>query len=373
MDWSSDEWRQYDRQLLLPEVGPEGQRRLRESSVLVVGVGGLGVPVATYLAAAGVGRIGLVDADVVERSNLHRQVLYGTSSLGRPKVEVAAERLRDLNPFVEIEVHPVRLDRSNALDLIRRYDFVADGTDRFDTRFLVNDACVEACRLNVHASVHRFDGQVSVFGAADGPCYRCLFPEPPPPGLVPSCAEGGVLGVLPGLLGVIQATEVLKLALGFGEPLIGRLLLADARSMRFQTVTVVQDPTCPTCQARSGALPFPSPIPPPMADVPELTVRDLHDMIESGNRPFILDVRSADEYAIANLDGALIPLNELPDRLSELEAHRDDAPLVVHCRSGARSAQAVALLRERGFEHAVNLKGGILAWSDEVDPSVQKY
>ena len=367
----------YSRQMILPEIGREGQERLRTGSVLFVGAGGLGAPAALYLAAAGVGRIGLVDPDRVERSNLHRQVLYATHDEGRLKVEAAAERLGSLNPGVEFSLHPVRLEAENALDLMDGYDLVLDGTDTFATRYLVNDACVLAGIPNVHASVSRFEGQASVFAADSGPCYRCIFEAPPPPGLVPSCAEGGVIGVLPGLLGLIQATEALKLLLGVGEPLMGRLLLVDALGMQFRTLRVDKNPDCPVCGLNPRTTSLHSPrstcSAPAMASVPEITVRDFHQMREEGNPPFLLDVRGPDEYAIAHLGGALIPLPELPERIGELDPHRGDPMIVVHCRSGARSARAVELLQQHGFENAVNLKGGILAWSDEVDPSVQKY
>jgi adenylyltransferase/sulfurtransferase len=362
---------------MLPEVGSEGQERLRAASVLLVGAGGLGAPAALYLAAAGVGRLGLVDPDRVEISNLHRQVLYGTSDERRPKVETAAERLRALNPEVEVIAYPFRFEADNALGLLSGYDLVLDGTDTFETRYLVNDASVLAGVPNVYASVSRFEGQASVFGAGGGPCYRCIFEAPPPPGLIPSCAEGGVLGVLPGLLGLVQATEALKLLLGIGEPLVGRLLLVDALEMRFRTLHVHKNPDCPVCGASpriTSLRAVPTTCPPPsMATIPEITVRDLHRMREEGNPPFLLDVRGPDEHALANLGGALIPLQELPQRLAELEPHRDDPMLVVHCRSGSRSARAVELLRQHGYANAVNLKGGILAWSDEVDPTVPKY
>jgi molybdopterin/thiamine biosynthesis adenylyltransferase/rhodanese-related sulfurtransferase len=373
----------YDRQVRLPEVGLDGQRRLRAASVLLVGAGGLGAPAALYLAAAGVGRIGLVDPDRVDASNLHRQVLYGTADVGRPKAEAAAERLRAMNPHVRVEPHTVALTPENALALVGAYDVVADGTDAFATRYLVNDACLLAGVPNVFASVSRFEGQASVFGARDGPCYRCLFEKPPPAGSVPSCAEGGVLGVLPGLLGMIQATEVTKLLLGLGDPLVGRLLLVDALGMRFRTLDVAPDPDCPACGPHRRLRDLATFAPDydtacdPMAapqrpTVPEITVAELHAMRERGEAPFVLDVRSPEEFAGANINGALIPLGELPERLGELEGHRDDAVLVVHCRAGGRSAKAVEFLRSQGFTNAVNLRGGIHAWSDEVDPTLPK-
>lgn len=371
----------YARHMTLPEVGREGQETLRATSVLLIGAGGLGSPLALYLAAAGVGRLGLIDFDRVDASNLQRQVLYRTQDTGRKKVEAAAERLHTLNPHVQVDLHPTRLTSENALDLIGSYDIVADGSDNFATRYLVNDACVLAGKPNVYGSVYQFEGQVTVFSTEDGPCYRCLYDRPPPPDLVPSCAEGGVLGVLPGLIGTLQATEVLKLALGIGEPLIGRLLLVDALPMRFRTLQIAKNPDCPVCGSAPSITELidyeafcASPTTRSMADrIPEITVRELKDRMDNGEAPFILDVRRPDEYEIANLDGTLIPLDELPDRLGDIEAHRGDDLLVVHCRSGARSAKAVEMLRQAGFENAVNLKGGVLAWSDEIDPAMPKY
>ena len=369
----------YSRQMLLPEIGASGQQRLGASSVLVVGVGGLGTPVATYLAAAGVGRLVLVDPDCVDESNLHRQPLFTEADVGRLKVDVARERLEALNPHVSIDAHPVRLEGSNALDLARSVDVVADGTDTFATRYLVNDACVLAGVPNAFASISQFSGQASVFGGVRaegtrGPCYRCLFPEPPPAGTVPSCAEGGVLGVLPGLFGTIQATEALKLLLGFGDPLVGRLLLGDALAMAFQTLTIDRDPACPVCGDAPSILSLTNTAAACGTDmaVPEMTVTELKALRDAGEAPFLLDVREPSEFDGANLDGALIPLGELPQRLDELEAHRGDPVLVVHCRLGGRSAQAVEFLRSHGFENAVNLTGGIHAWSDEIDPSLPK-
>lgn len=377
-----DELSRYRRQMILPEVGRAGQERLREAAVLVVGAGGLGSPVAIYLAAAGVGRIGLVDFDAVDASNLHRQILYSTADVGRDKLEAARDRLTAINPFITVEIHSVRLAPDNADEILERYDVVLDGTDNFPTRYLVNDTCVRLGIPNVSASLDRFSGQVSVFGArtetGPGPCYRCVFPEPPPPGAVLSCAEGGVLGVLPGLIGTIQATETLKLILGIGESLVGKLLTADALTMQFRTLRVARDPDCPVCGDRPNPPPpldfdlYCSPTPNPMS-VPEITVRDLKDRLDAGERPFILDVRGEDEYAIAHLDGTLIPLGELPNRVEEIASHREDELVVVHCRSGARSAKAVEILQQHGFTNAVNLKGGVLAWSDQIDPSMPKY
>jgi adenylyltransferase/sulfurtransferase len=385
---SSEELQRYSRHLTLPEFGKEGQETLKNASVLLVGAGGLGSPAATYLAAAGVGRIGLVDFDRVEASNLQRQILYGTSDVGRPKLEAATERLQDLNPHVEVERHEVRLTSDNALGIIDDYDVVADGTDNFPTRYLVNDACVMTGTPNVYASIFRFEGQVSVFATEDGPCYRCLYEEPPPPGLVPSCAEGGVLGILPGFIGTLQATEVIKLLTGIGEPLVGRLLMVDALEMNFRTVNVPTNPECPVCgddpsvtelidyeafcgidsDASSNGT----------ADdvsddkVPEISVHDLKERRDAGSAPFLLDVREPYEADIASIGAdQLIPVDELEKRLDELEADKD-TEIVVHCRSGGRSAKATKLLREKGYE-ASNLAGGVLAWSDEIDPDVPQY
>ena len=388
---SPDELQRYSRHLTLPEFGREGQENLKNSSVLLVGAGGLGSPAATYLAAAGVGRIGLVDFDEVEASNLQRQILYGTSDVGRPKLDAASERLEDLNPHVDVETHEVRLTSDNALDIIDDYDVVADGTDNFPTRYLVNDACVMTGTPNVYASIFRFEGQVSVFGTEDGPCYRCLYEEPPPPGLVPSCAEGGVLGILPGFIGTLQATEVIKLLADVGEPLIGRLLMVDALNMDFRTVNVPKNPDCPVCgedptvtelidyeafcgipqdddSSSNGTA---------ETDVPddayaEISVHDLKARRDADDAPFLLDVREPYEADIASIDAdQLIPVDELEDRLDELDAEPGDE-IVVHCRSGGRSAKATELLREKGYD-ASNLAGGVLAWSDEIDPDLPKY
>jgi adenylyltransferase/sulfurtransferase len=390
-DLSPDELQRYSRHLTLPEFGREGQENLKSASVLLVGAGGLGSPAATYLAAAGVGRIGLVDFDEVEASNLQRQILYGTRDVGRPKLEAASERLEDLNPHVDIETHEVRLTSDNALDIIDDYDVVADGTDNFPTRYLVNDACVMTGTPNVYASIFRFEGQVSVFATEDGPCYRCLYEEPPPPGLVPSCAEGGVLGILPGLIGTLQATEVIKLLTGMGAPLIGRLLMVETLEMNFRTVNVPKNPDCPVCgedptvtelidyeafcgipqdndSSSNGTA---------ETDVPddayaEVSVHDLKARRDAGDAPFLLDVREPYEADIASIDAdQLIPVDELEDRLDELEAEPGDE-IVVHCRSGGRSSKATKLLREKGYD-ASNLAGGVLAWSDEIDPDLPKY
>jgi adenylyltransferase/sulfurtransferase len=384
-DLSPDEIRRYSRHLTLPEFGMEGQKKLKASSVLLIGAGGLGSPLALYLAAAGVGRIGIVDFDVVDETNLQRQVLHGTSDVGRKKLDSAREAIEDINPFVRVETYDVALSSDNALEILKDYDVVADGTDNFPTRYLVNDASVMLGIPNVYASIFRFEGQVSVFGAEGGPCYRCLYEEPPPPGLVPSCAEGGVLGVLPGLVGTLQANEVIKVLTGIGDPLVGRLLMIDALDVRFRTLRIRRNPECPVCgdhptqtelidyQAFCGVPANPDGEVDESEDgIPEITVHQLKDLLDEGERPFILDVRRAYEYDIANLGGTLIPVDELADRLEEIEAHKDE-DVIVYCRSGARSARAVELMRERGFSKAYNLKGGVLAWSDEIDPSMPKY
>ena len=381
---STDEVQRYGRHLTLSEVGKAGQEKLKASSVLIVGAGGLGSPAAMYLAAAGIGRIGLVDFDTVEASNLQRQLLHGTSDVGRSKLASARDRLQDLNPHVEVELHETRLTSENALDIVDGYDIVADGTDNFPTRYLINDACVLTGTPNVYASIFRFEGQVSVFATPEGPCYRCAYPEPPPPGLVPSCAEGGVLGVLPGLVGTLQATEVIKMLLGIGDPLIGRLLLIDTLPMTFRTLKIQKNPDCPVCgenptqtelidyEAFCG-IPAQNGTDDPMATVPETTVTDLHARREAGTSPFVLDVRKPREAEIASLGAdQLIPVDELPDRLEELNATKDDE-IVIHCRSGARSAKATQLLLDHGYTDVKNLAGGILAWSEEIDSSVPQY
>ena len=378
---SNDEILRYSRHLIMPEVGMEGQQKLKAARVLCVGTGGLGSPLALYLAAAGVGTLGLVDFDVVDLTNLQRQIIHTTADVGRPKLDSAAEKLAAINPFVNVRKFETKLSSANALDIIREFDIVADGTDNFPTRYLVNDACVLTGRPNVYASIFHFEGQASVFAAERGPCYRCLYPEPPPPGLVPSCAEGGVLGILPGLLGVIQATEVIKLILGSGEPLIGRLLLVDALAMRFRELRLRKNPECPVCGANPTihelidyqefcGIRGESQEAPVSSGVPEIRPEELKARLDAGDDVFILDVREPHEYQICNLGGHLIPLGELPARLNELDSSRE---IVVHCRSGVRSAKAVALLRQAGFAKVKNLAGGILAWSDKVDPSVAKY
>jgi len=373
-----DELVRYSRHLLLPEVGVEGQRKLKAARVLLVGAGGLGSPAALYLAAAGVGTLGIVDFDVVDISNLHRQLLHGTSDVGRSKLASAIDRLRDVNPHVVVEPHEIRLTSENALELIARYDLVVDGTDNFPTRYLVNDACVLTGRANVYGSIFRFDGQVSVFCTADGPCYRCLYREPPPPGMVPSCAEGGVLGILPGIVGTLQATEAIKLILGIGEPLIGRFTLIDALGARQRTVAIGRDPTCPACGTRElqslidyDAFCGVSAVPQADTVVPEITPDELAGRIARGDDFDLVDVREPHESSIARLPGArLVPLGGFADAIPTLDRARD---IVVHCRSGARSATAVRQLQAEGFTQVWNLAGGILRWSDDVDPSVAKY
>jgi adenylyltransferase/sulfurtransferase len=372
------ELRRYGRHLVLPEVGPEGQERLRGARVLIVGMGGLGSPVALYLAAAGVGTLGLVDFDRVEESNLQRQILYGQSDLGVLKVEAAARRLAETNPWVRCEPHAVRFSAANALPLLASYDLVVDGTDNFPTRYLLNDACVLGRRPFVYGSIYRFEGQVSVFGAPGGPCYRCLFPDPPPPGLVPSCEEGGVLGVLPGTVGTAQATEVLKMVLGIGRALAGRLLVYDALASRWREVRVARNPECPVCGNRPSIrelVEIEDSCVAPETTTPardgELEVEGLAAFRAANPETVILDVRTPMENRLARLaDSVLIPLPELARRWGELAA---DRPTVVYCHHGNRSAHAVAFLRERGFARVFNLRGGIAAFSERVDPSLPRY
>jgi molybdopterin/thiamine biosynthesis adenylyltransferase/rhodanese-related sulfurtransferase len=375
---SRDELLRYSRHVVLPDVGVDGQRRIKATRVLLVGAGGLGSPAALYLAAAGVGTLGLVDFDVVDISNLQRQVLHGTSSVGRPKLESARARIHDLNPHVNVETHEMRLTSDNALDILGTYDIIVDGTDNFATRYLTNDACVLLGKPNVFGSIFRFDGQASVFAMPDGPCYRCLFPTPPPPGQVPSCAEGGVLGVLPGLVGTIQATETLKLILGTGEPLVGRLLLIDALNMRFHTVSVQRDPACPACGTReiTSLIDYDeycgtsTNTHSTTKDVVDLTPIELAQRLTDKQDFALIDVREPYEWQIGRIPGAqLIPLGNLRAAMASLDNTRE---VVVYCRSGVRSADAARWLRAAGFR-ALNLTGGILRWSDDVDPSVQKY
>jgi len=377
---SKQEVLRYSRHLIMPEVGMDGQLKLKKAKVLCIGTGGLGAPLGLYLAAAGVGRIGVVDFDAVDLTNLQRQVLFGTSDVGRPKIEAAAARLRDINPEIQIDAFEARLTSENALDILKDYDVVVDGTDNFPTRYLVNDACVLLGKPNVYASIFRFEGQITVFGYPGGPCYRCLYPEPPPPGLVPSCAEGGVLGILPGIVGTIQAAETLKLILGKGEHLIGRLLLFDALAMRFRELKLRKNPDCPVCgeyRTLTKLIDYDQfcgirgeEAPMNVAGIPEITPRELKSRLDRGDELFILDVREPHEYQICNLQGHLIPLGELSRRVHELDSSRE---IVAHCRSGKRSADAVEFLRKAGFHKIWNLKGGILAWSDEVDSTVPKY
>src|SRR5215475_1457100 len=378
---TNEEIARYSRHLILPEVGLEGQQKLKAAKVLCVGTGGLGAPLSYYLAAAGIGTLGLVDFDVVDESNLQRQIIHSTNDVGRPKIDSAAEKLKALNPYLNIVKHETMLTSANALEIIKDYDIIADGTDNFPTRYLVNDACVlSGNKPNAYASIFRFEGQASVFATEDGLCYRCLYPEPPPPGLVPSCAEGGVLGVLPGIVGSIQAMETIKLILGNGDNLIGRLLLFDALGMRFRELKLRKNPNCPMCGSHRTITKLidyyqfcgirGEEAEAPDLGVPEITPKDLKSRLDKGDDLFILDVREPHEYQICNLNGKLIPLGELPRRVHELDTSRE---IVAHCRSGKRSAEAVDFLRKAGFRKIHNLKGGILAWSDEVDPSVPKY
>jgi sulfur-carrier protein adenylyltransferase/sulfurtransferase len=382
---SNEEIKRYSRHLIMPEVGMDGQRRLKAGSVLCIGAGGLGSPAAMYLAAAGVGTIGIVDFDVVDYSNLQRQIIHGTPDVGRSKLASAKDRLLAINPHVTVNTYETALSSQNALELFKPYDVILDGTDNFPTRYLVNDACVLLGKPNTYGSIFRFEGQASVFGAKDGPCYRCLYPEPPPPGLVPSCAEGGVLGVLPGVIGVIQATEAIKLIAGIGEPLVGRFLIYDALRMRFRELKLRKDPDCPVCgthptvtalidyeqfcgihaaepvaaaEARSG-------------DPYEITVSELKARLDRGERLRIIDVREPNEYQINRIDGSqLMPLGEVPRRYAELDPEEE---LVMQCKVGGRSAKAADFLRSVGFKHVLNLKGGILEWIDKVDPTQPKY
>jgi molybdopterin/thiamine biosynthesis adenylyltransferase/rhodanese-related sulfurtransferase len=376
---SNDEILRYSRHLIMPEVGMEGQQKLKAAKVLCIGAGGLGSPLALYLTAAGVGTLGIVDFDVVDYTNLQRQIIHTTADVGRKKLDSAAEKLKAINPYINLRTFDTRLSSANALELFREFDIIADGTDNFPTRYLVNDACVLTGKPNVYGSIFRFEGQASVFATEDGPCYRCLYPEPPPPGLVPSCAEGGVLGILPGLVGVIQATETIKLILGQGDPLIGRLLLVDALGMKFRELKLRKSPDCPVC----GKNPTVTSLidynefcgirgedEAPATDVPTMTVEELKQQLDAKKDLFILDVREPHEYQICNLNGYLIPLGDLPKRVHELDSSRE---IVAHCRSGVRSGKAVTFLRQAGFKKVHNLTGGILAWADKVDPTMPKY
>jgi sulfur-carrier protein adenylyltransferase/sulfurtransferase len=379
---SNEEVLRYSRHLILPEVGMEGQLKLKSAKVLCIGTGGLGAPIGMYLAAAGIGTIGLVDFDVVDRTNLQRQIIHGTKDIGKKKLDSAAETIADINPNVNVVKYEVALTSENALQIMKGYDVVVDGTDNFPTRYLVNDACVLLGIPNVYGSIFRFEGQSTVFATKDGPCYRCLYPEPPPPGLVPSCAEGGVLGILPGMIGVMQATEVVKLILGKGETLAGRLVLYDALNMRFREMRLRRSPECPICGPNRtihhlidyhqfcGIPQQPAQPEPAAAGSGEIEVTDVKALLDANHNFVFLDVREPHEYQICNIGAKLIPLGTLPQRLKELDP---SAEYILHCKSGMRSAKACDLLRQNGFTKVRNMKGGILAWSDKVDPRVPKY
>jgi adenylyltransferase/sulfurtransferase len=393
---SNDEISRYSRHLILPEVGMEGQQKLKAAKVLCVGTGGLGAPLALYLAAAGVGTIGLVDFDTVDASNLQRQIIHSTATVGKLKVDSAEIMLKGLNPYTNVVKHNTMLTSANALEIFRDYDIIADGTDNFQTRYLVNDACVLTGKPNAYGSIFRFEGQASVFATKDAPCYRCLYPEPPPPGLVPSCAEGGVLGILPGLVGVIQATEVIKLILGIGESLAGRLLLIDALTMKFRTLKLHKNPDCPVCGTHPTVTALidydqfcgiqkPTSVGPlevaqnksvadvPVVDgVPQISVQELKRRLDAHEDVFVLDVREPHEVKIVNIGAPLIPLGELAKRVGELAAEKN-REIVVHCKSGGRSQKAALILKNAGFTHVENLTGGILAWADKIDPTLPKY
>jgi len=382
MELNNDEIRRYSRHLILPEVGLAGQKKICSTSVLCIGAGGLGSPIAMYLAAAGIGKIGILDFDAVDFSNLQRQILHGTEDVGRPKTESAKAMLQSINPNVEVVIHNTRISSENALDLIRPYHIVVDGTDNFPTRYLTNDACVLLKKPNVYGSIFRFEGQASVFAPhLGGPCYRCLYPEPPPPGMVPSCAEGGVLGVLPGIIGTIQATEILKLAIGKGTSLVGRLLLFDALDMRFRELKLRRDPQCPVCgenpsitelidyEMFCGITPEPAT---PLSNPDEVTVQEMKRALDDSSLGIkIVDVREPDEYQIAHIERVqLLPLSVLPRRFTELDPNHQ---YYIHCKSGIRSTRALEFLREQGFKYLKSVKGGIDAWSNEIDPNVPRY
>ena len=393
---TNDEIARYSRHLILPEVGMDGQRKLKAAKVLCVGTGGLGSPLALYLAAAGVGTIGLVDFDTVDASNLQRQIIHSTATVGMLKVDSAEIMLKGLNPNLNVVKYNAMLTSANAMEIFKDYDVIADGTDNFQTRYLVNDACVILKKPNAYGSIFRFEGQASVFGTEAGPCYRCLYPEPPPPGLVPSCAEGGVLGILPGLVGVIQATETIKLILGIGEPLIGRLLLVDALGMSFRTLKLRKNPECPVCGENPtvtelidydqfcGIAPPTSVGPLEVSQnkavgdasvvdgIPQITVETLKQKLDAKENIFVLDVREPHEVPIASIGAPLIPVGELEKRVGELAAYKN-SEVIIHCRSGARSQKAALVLKAAGFTNVSNLAGGILAWSDKIDPSMPKY
>jgi adenylyltransferase/sulfurtransferase len=393
---SNDEIARYSRHLILPEVGMEGQQKLKAAKVLCVGTGGLGAPLALYLAAAGVGTIGLVDFDTVDASNLQRQVIHSTATVGKLKVDSAEIMLKGLNPHLNVVKYNTMLTSANALEIFKDFDVIADGTDNFQTRYLVNDACVLTSKPNAYGSIFRFEGQASVFGTEEGPCYRCLYPEPPPPGLVPSCAEGGVLGILPGLVGIIQATEVIKLILKIGDPLIGRLLLVDALGMSFRTLKLRKNPDCPVCGTHPTVtelidydqfcgVPKPTEVGPlevaqnqavaelPVVDgIPQISVEAFKRKLDAKEDIFVLDVREPHEYPIANLGAPLIPVGSLEGRVAELASVKDKE-IIVHCRSGARSQKAAVILKNAGFTNVSNLTGGILAWAEKIDPTMPKY
>ena len=382
MTFSQNEIQRYSRHLIMPEVGMTGQKKLKSASILLIGAGGLGSPLGLYLAAAGIGRLGLVDFDVVDHSNLQRQVLHTTADVGRPKLQSAAEHLQAINPEVALDLYETHISSANAMELMEPYDIVIDGTDNFPTRYLVNDACVLLGKPNVYGSIFRFDGQASVFHPPHGPCYRCLFPEPPPPGMVPSCAEGGVLGILPGTIGVIQATEAVKLILGTGKSLIGRLMIYDALDMTFREMKIRRNPECPLCGENPTIKELIDyeqfcGIPSQQEDTSlsepywEINVSDLHAQIQGDPKPFILDVRNPVEYEICKLpESVLIPLSQLPQRTGELDP---DKEIIVHCKTGQRSAQAVEFLRQAGFQKVKNLLGGIEAWAEEIDADMPTY
>jgi len=383
IEFSNDEIARYSRHLIMPEVTLEGQKRLKAASVLCIGAGGLGSPIALYLGAAGIGRMGLVDGDVVDFSNLQRQILHGTKDVGRKKLNSARDRIRDLNPNVQIDLHDTLFTSANAEELVQDYDIVIDGTDNFPTRYLSNDICVFLKKPNVYGSIFRFDGQCTVFAPhLGGPCYRCMFPEPPPPGMVPSCAEGGVLGVLPGIIGVMQAIEAIKLIIGIGEPLIGRLVHFDALGLKFREFKLRRDPKCPVCGEHPTitelidydqfcGIPQAAAAEAAETPIPTMTVRELKQKLDNGDKFLLLDVREPFEWDICRIDRAqLIPLGQLPSRMSELDSADE---IVIHCKSGGRSAKAVRLLQEAGFSKLHNVEGGITAWAEEVDPTVPKY
>jgi adenylyltransferase/sulfurtransferase len=383
IDFSNDEIARYSRHLIMPEVTLEGQKRIKAASILCIGAGGLGSPIALYLAAAGVGRLGLVDFDVVDFSNLQRQILHGTDDVGRKKLNSARDRIKAVNPNVQVDLHDCFFRSENAKELVQNYDIIVDGTDNFPTRYLSNDVCVLTKKPNIYGSIFRFEGQCTVFAPhLGGPCYRCMFPEPPPPGMVPSCAEGGVLGVLPGIIGVMQAIEAIKLIIGIGEPLIGRLVSFDALKMRYKEFKVRRDPNCPICGDHPTihelidydqfcGIPQADAEAEKEMDVPTINAVELKKMFDRKEGFVLIDVREPFEYDICHIDQArLIPLGELPARLSELDSADE---IVLHCKSGSRSAKALRILQEAGFKKVVNLEGGITAWSDQVDPTVPKY